>query len=171
MVRRVYFSFHYEGDCWRTNQVRHSWITKDKEAVGFRDKAEFETVKRQGDEAVKSWINRNIAGTSVTVVCIGEETCNRKWVRYEVQQSIEKGNGIIFVKVHNLKDQNGNTCAEGNLDFGDIDVSGYPVYDYANEDGYNNMDDWIEAAALAAGREELGPPPYRSSGRTSCGRL
>jgi hypothetical protein len=101
---------------------------------------------------------------------IGEDTCNRKWVRYEVQRSIERGNGIVFIKIHNLKDQNGNTCPEGAMDFGDIDVEGYPIYDWVNEDGYDNIGDWVEASAIAAGREELGPPSYRYVGRTACGR-
>jgi len=171
MTRRVYFSFHYEGDVWRANQVRHSWVTKpDRESAGFQDAAEFEAVKKQGDEAVKRWINRNIDRTSVTVVLIGEDTCNRKWVRYEIQKSIEKGNGIVFIKIHNLKDQNGNACPEGPMDFGDIDVEGYPVYDWVNGDGYYNIGDWVEASAIAAGREELGPPSYRYGGRTACGR-
>ncbi len=145
LVRRVYFSFHYEGDVWRANQVRNSWVTKDRESAGFQDKAEFEAVKKQGDDAIKRWIDRNIEGTSVTVVLVGEDTCNRDWVRYEVQRSIEKGNGIIFVKVHNLEDQDGHTCREGDLDFGEIDVSDYPVYDYAADGGYNNLGEWIES--------------------------
>lgn len=170
MARRVYFSFHYEGDVWRANQVRNSWVTKpDREAAGFHDAAEFEAVRKQGDDAVKRWIDRNLEGTSVTVVVVGEETCYRKWVRYEVQKSIERGNGIVFVKAHNLRDQNGNTCREGDLDFG-CDTSKYPVYDYVNDDGYENLGDWVDASALAAGRQELGPPPYRYVGRTGCGR-
>ncbi|KKL85384.1 hypothetical protein LCGC14_1955320 [marine sediment metagenome] len=35
MVRRVFFSFHYEGDIWRSNVVRNSWVTKDRETAGF----------------------------------------------------------------------------------------------------------------------------------------
>jgi len=171
MVRRVYFSFHYEGDVWRANQVRNSWITKpDRESAGYHDAAEFEAVRRQGDAAVERWIQRNLEGTSVTPVLVGEDTCNRRWVRYEIQQSIERGNGIIFIKIHNLQDQNGNTCQEGALDFGEIDISEYPVYDWVNDGGYDKLGDWVEASALSAGRQELGPPPYRYSGRTGCGR-
>lgn len=172
MVRRVYFSFHYEGDVWRANQVRNSWVTKDRESAGFQDAAEFEAVRRQGHDAVRRWIDKNIARTSVTVVLVGENTCNREWVRYEIQKSIKKGNGIVFIKIHNLKDQDGNTCPEGAMDFG-VDVSGYPVYDWVTDDGYNNIGDWVEASAAAAGRDELGPPAYRNVGRPrrGCGRL
>ena len=170
MVRRVYFSFHYENDVWRANQVRNSWVTKDRESRGFRDAAEFEEVKKQGDAAVERWIDRNLDGTSVTAVLVGEDTCNRRWVRYEIRRSIEKGNGIIFVKIHKLGDQQGNTCREGDLDFGDMDVSEYPVYDYVEERGYENLGDWIEESVLAANRPKLGPPPSRYASRSSCGR-
>ncbi len=172
MARKVYFSFHYEGDVWRANQVRNSWVTKpDRESAGFHDVAEFEAVKKQGPDAIKRWIDKNLEGTSVTAVLVGEETCNREYVKYEVQKSIEKGNRIILIKIHDLKDQNGQTCREGDLDFGDdIDVSDCPVYDYVKDDGYNKIGDWIEASALASEREELGPPPTRSSRTTSCGR-
>lgn len=170
MVRRVYFSFHYENDVWRANQVRNSWVTKDREAAGFQDVAEFEEVKKQGPAAIERWIDRNLEGTSVSAFLIGEGTCNRPWVRYELRRSIEKGNGIIFVKIHKLGDQQGNTCREGDLSFGDIDISEYPVYDYVEEDGYENMGDWIEESALAANRPRLGPPPSRYTSRASCGR-
>lgn len=172
MVRRVYFSFHYEKDVWRVNQVRHSWVTKpDRESAGFHDAAEFEAVKKQGgDEAIARWINRNLDGTSVTVVLVGEDTCNRRWVRYEIEQSIKRGNGLVFVRIHNLKDQDGKTCHEGDLDFGEIDISEYPVYDWVNDSGYDKLGDWVDASAISAGRQELGPPPYRYSGRTGCGR-
>lgn len=170
MARRVYFSFHYEKDVWRASQVRNSWVTKPDREAAFYDAAEFEAVKRQGDEAIKRWINRNLEGTTVTAVLIGEDTCYRWWVKYEIQRSIERDNGIIFIKIHNLKDQDGNTCQEGAMDFGEIDVGGYPVYDWVNDDGYNNFADWVEGSALVAGREELGPPSYRYTRRTGCGR-
>ena len=53
---------------------------------------------------------------------------------------------------------------------GDIDVSGYPVYDWNNDDGYHKIGDWVEASAAGAGRKELGPPNHRSTTRGSCGR-
>ena len=176
MARRVYFSFHYERDVWRANQVRHSWVTKqDRESAGFYDSAEFEAVRKQGDDAIRRWIDKNLEGTSVTAVLIGEETCDRWWVRYEIQKSIERNNGIIGIYIHNLKDQNGDTCQRGALDFGEIDGEHqfsdlFAVYDWVNDGGYDKLGDWVDASALAAGRQELGPPPYRYSGRTGCGR-
>jgi len=174
MTRYVFFSFHYERDVWRANQVRNSWVTKpDRASAAFIDAADFESLKRQGDPAIKKWINDQLDGTSVTVVLIGSETCNRKWVRYEIQQSIERGNGIIGIRIHNLKDNQGNEDEKGDTDFGLVDGEHnfedlYPIYDWEDDNGYDNLGDWVEAAALRADRPELLPPIKRSIKPTKC---
>lgn len=110
MARRAFFSFHYENDVWRANQVRNSWVTKDKEAAGFTDAADFEEVKKGGDAAIKKWIDKQLEGTSVTVVLLGTETSNRDYVKYELEQSWIKGNGILGIYIHDCKDSGGKTC-------------------------------------------------------------
>ena len=75
MARRVFFSFHYANDINRSMTVRNSWVTQGKEAAGFIDKAEFEQIKRQGDKAVHNWIDRQMEGTSVTVVLRFVKVC------------------------------------------------------------------------------------------------
>lgn len=154
MARKVFFSFHYQNDVWRAMQVRNSWVTKDKEAAGFIDKAEFEKIKRTGDRAIKNWIDEQLKGTSVTVVLIGEETSNREYVKYEIEQSLKKGNGILGVYIHNLKDKDEKTSNKGNDTFGEIgkDKNGESIYffqvaktyDYVNNKGYENLPNWIE---------------------------
>ena len=108
MARKVFFSFKYE-DVSRAMVVRNSWVTKDKESAGFIDKAEFEEVKKKGDQAIKNWIDSQLKGTSVTVVLVGEKTCDSKWVKYEIEKSIEKGNGLIGIDISKIKDLQGNT--------------------------------------------------------------
>jgi len=162
MVRRVFFSFHYERDIWRASQVRNSWVTKDREDAGFIDAASWEEIQKQGDDAIKRWINNQLDGTSVTVVLIGAETSGRKWVDYEIEQSYNKKNGLLGVYIHNMKDQNGRTDTKGSNPFSRwyIERDGkkvffsdiYPTYDYVNDDGYNNFADWVEKAAKNAGR-------------------
>lgn len=113
MARRVFFSFHFDEDIWRVSQVRNSWVTKDWEANTPIDKASWESVKRQGDDAVKRWINNQLDGTSVTVVLIGAYTSGRKFVNYEIQRSHELRKGLLGVRVHNLKNVNGKTSWSG----------------------------------------------------------
>lgn len=163
MVRRAFFSFHHERDVWRANQVRNSWVTKpDREAAGFWDAADWEKIKKQGDDAIKYWINKQLEGTSITVVLMGAETSNRKWVRYEIKKSHERGNGILGIHVHNIKDSDGYTDKKGDNNFGEIDKDGngnlvyfwqlYPTFDWKHDNGYENLGKWIEDAAKKAGR-------------------
>ena len=91
MPRRVFFSFHYD-DVVRAMNVRNSWVVRgDNEPVGFIDKAAFEVVERQGDAAIKRWIDAQMNGTSVTVVLIGTNTWSRPYVQYEIEQSLYQG--------------------------------------------------------------------------------
>jgi hypothetical protein len=163
MARKAFFSFHYKNDVWRANQARNSWVTKgNAEAAGFVDSADFEKVEKDGEEAIKRWINRQLEGTSVTVVLIGSDTSNRPYVKYELQRSYEKGNGMLGIYIHKLKDMNGNTSMQGSNQFGEIgkDVNGqavyfsiaYQCYDWVDNDGYNNLGKWIETAAKNAGK-------------------
>jgi len=145
-MRKVFFSFKYE-DVTRAMVVRNSWVTQGKEAAGFIDKADFEAVKRQGDRAIQNWIDRQMEGTSVTVVLVGEETLSSRWVRYEINQSIERGNGLLFIDISKIADLQGNTTERG----GPIPY-GYTLYLWNKQDGYHNMGDWIEKAAQETGR-------------------
>lgn len=158
MARRVFFSFHYKNDIDRSMIVRNSWVTQGKEAAGFIDKAEFEQIKRKGDDAVYRWIDKQLEGTSVTVVLIGSDTLNRKFVQYEICKSLEKGNAVIGVRIDKIKDLRSKTSVRGNTHtiigrykkdnspaYFDEIVDG--IYDYENDDGYHNLGTWIENAA------------------------
>lgn len=67
---------------------------------------------------------------------------DRGRVVYEIEASKEKGNGLLGIDVSKIKDLSGRT-SEG---CGQI-PSGYDFYLWNNDDGFNNMGDWIEAAA------------------------
>jgi len=163
MARRVFFAFHYERDNWRAGQVRNSWVTKpDRETAGFWDAAEWEKIKKQGNDAIKRWINSQLEGTSVTVVLIGAETASRDWVIYEIKKSYQKGNGMLGVYIHNMRDRYGSTDIKGPNPFANlyIEKNGrkvylselYPTYDWVNDNGYQNLGTWIEEAAKKAGK-------------------
>lgn len=146
MSRRVFFSFKYE-DVSRAMVVRNSWVTQGKDAAGFIDAADFEELKKRGDTAIKNWIDNQLKGTSVTVVLVGKETCASRWVKYEIEKSIEIGNGLLGIDVSKIKDLQENTSDR----CGKI-PKGYSFYLWNNDDGYKNMGDWIEKAAKDAGR-------------------
>ena|SRR5665213_3115939 len=160
MARKTFFSFHYDNDVWRANIVRNSWVTQD--TAGFVDHASFEEVEKKGKAAIQKWIDDQLVGTSVTVVLIGTETSNRDYIKYELQKSYAKGNGLLGIYIHQIKDRFGRTSVKGSNHFGEIGKdaqnksvyfsSTYDCYDWVDNDGYNNLATWIEKAAKAAGR-------------------
>ena len=163
MARRVFFSFHYERDIWRANQVRNSWVTKpDRETAGFWNAASWEEVKRKGKEAIERWINRELEGTSVTVVLVGAETNTREYVDYEIKQSHSRGNGLVAIYINNMRDNKANTDLRGDnpFDYWQVTVDGqdrkfstiYSTYDWVYNDGYRNLGVGEKTAAKNAER-------------------
>lgn len=160
MARRAFFSFHFERDIWRTGQVRNAWLTHpDRKSSGYWDASIWEKAKIEGDNAIKSLIQRGLNGTSVTVVLIGRETSTRRWVKYEIQQSAIQGNGLVGIYIHNLKDTNGKKDFQGTNPLDQLSFNNgakyssvYPSYDWVNDNGYKNIGIWIEKAAKIAGR-------------------
>lgn len=160
MARRVFFSFHYDNDINRSMTVRNSWVTQGKESTGFIDKAAFEQIKRQGDTAVHRWIDQQLEGTSVTVVLIGSETLNRPYVQYEICKSLQRGNAVIGVYIHDIRDMRTLLPSyKGNvhtiIGYYNNNVPAYfdeicdGIYNYTSQDGYRNLGFWIETAAKA----------------------
>lgn len=147
MARRVFFSFEYASDVSRAMVVRKSGKLRGIDTAGFVDAAEFERIKRTGNAAIKRWIDGQLRGTSVTVVLVGLDTCSSKWVRYEIDQSIARGNGLLGIDVSKIRDfRGGTTDCCGKL------PAGYSFYRWNRDKGYENLGAWVEQAARTAGR-------------------
>jgi hypothetical protein len=143
--RRVFFSFHYENDVWRASNVRKSGSFVAR--AGWGDASLWEEAKRKGPDAIRRLIEDGLKGTSVTAVLIGSETANRPWVNYEIQKSIERGNGLLGVRIQNVKDQHRQRSKRGTVPKA-IQEGGYAVYDWDP----SNFGARVERAAVAAGK-------------------
>lgn len=171
MGRNVFFSFHFERDHWRVAQVRncHALI----ELQPYLDWAEWEKIERQGNGAIKTWIDTNLRGASVTCVLIGSESWTRQWVIYEIEQSYSLGKGMVGIWVHDLLDQNGKMDPPGQNPFqhaktpdgrsveSAMIAAGRPIAHYNwkaakaslhDASGATSLAAWVEAAARAVGR-------------------
>jgi hypothetical protein len=148
MARRVFFSFHYERDIWRANVVRNCWVTKDREAAGFFDASLWEEAKKKGDGEIKKLIDSALKNTTVTAVLIGKETASRTYVKYEIDKSIERGNGLLGVRIEKIKNKDGSTDEAGSNPL----PSKYKLYLWNKDAGYENFGDWVEKAAKDAGQ-------------------
>lgn len=200
MPRRTFFSFHYVPDVWRAWNVRNSWVVKDgtKEDRGFFDNSVFEASKREGDDVLKRFLREGLENTSVTCVLAGANTWQRRWVRYEIARSIVKGNGLLTVAIHGVRNTEQELGEKGadplaqmglyrtdrgiylaewsggkwiaysdyTLPIPEADLWFEPpsttsvvqlskhclAYDFAAQNGRNNIGGWIETAAGMAGR-------------------
>jgi methylthioribose-1-phosphate isomerase len=148
MARRTFFSFNYGKDVWRVNQIRGMPTVIGTAAAGFQDASLWEEAKKKGDAAIKRLIDQGLTNTSVTVVCITWGTAGRKYVNYEIDQSIDRGNGLLGLRIHHLKDQNRRTTRAGSTPQ-ELINGGYKTYTYSNKE---RLAAWIEAAATAAGK-------------------
>jgi len=146
MARKVFFSFKYD-DVHRAMNVRNSKVIGGVVKSGFIDKAEFEKVERQGEKAIRMWIDNQLSGTSVTVVLVGENTHKSKWVKYEIEQSIARGNGLLTIDISKISDMQGNTTGCCSLR-----VTGHKHYLWNKDNGRDNLGAWVETAAKAAGK-------------------
>jgi len=148
MARRVFFSFHYERDVWRASVVRNSWLMQEREAAGFFDAGIWEEAKKKGDAAIKAMIDNALKNTSVTAVLVGRYTANRDYVKYEIQKSIARGNGLLGVRIEKIENSRGELDEAGPNPL----PSKYKLYRWNADKGYVNFGTWVEEAARAVGR-------------------
>lgn len=160
MAKRVFFSFHYDNDITRAQTVRNSWVTKpDRQSAGFFDASIREEAETKGPAAIRRLIDEGLKNTSVTAVLIGSQTASRKWVLEEIAKSVDRRNGLIGIRIHQMKDLRGRTTVRGTSPFtlawtkGDgtkLDLSSVPVWDWITDDGYNNLGTWVASAYVAS---------------------
>lgn len=175
MARKIFFSFHYERDAWRAGQVRNCNVVSSEDQYGFIDAADWESIKKQGDAAIERWIDDQLKNTSVTAVLIGAETASREWVQCEIAKSWNRGNGIVGIRIHNIKDQDQKTDTAGRnplddfkLPDGTVLSSVCKTYDWAIDDGRKNLGKWADEAAdtrakYGADDEVAGPGEQKAS--------
>lgn len=148
MARRVFFSFHYQRDIWRVNQIRSMPNIIGTAAAGFQDASLWEKAKKQGDAVIKRMIDEALEGTTVTVVLVGNKTANRKYINYEIQKSLERGNGIVAIQIHHLKNEKGEVDQPGKIP-PQIEAAGFKSYKYVDKEKLSKR---IEEAAKLAGK-------------------
>jgi hypothetical protein len=153
----VFFSFHFDNDVFRTQQIRNIGAIDGKQPVSAND---WEQVKRKGDAAIEKWIEDNMAYTRCVVVLIGSETANRKWVRHEIRKAWQDERGMFGIYIHNLKDPNTGTSSKGANPFdtwrvGDVSMASLiQTYDLPSNDAYGtiarNLQSWVDTSIMQA---------------------
>lgn len=159
--RQVFYSFHFDNDVMRVQQVRNMGALDGNEPASPND---WEEVKKKGDAGIEQWIEDNMSYRSCVVVLVGEETANRKWVKYEIQKAWKDGKGLVGIHIHNLKCPNNATCSKGSNPFEQFELedgskmsSVVKCHNPKSSDAYNdikeNIEAWIEDAITARKNE------------------
>jgi hypothetical protein len=137
MARRVYFAFDYK-DVFAVNQIRRAGEFVDVAVAGFTDASQWEKLKEKDDGVIRAAIDSAVQRTTVTVVCVGERTASRRWVKYELEVSRNRGNGLLGVYLPG---------ESGHLKPKVLEDEGAPLYHWSHD----RFADWVEAAATGAG--------------------
>lgn len=153
MKRRVFFSFHYENDVMRVQQIRNMGVLEGNEVVSPN---KWEEIKRKGDGAIKRWIDENMEHCSCVLVLVGSDTSSREWVNYEIKKAWVNRKGLLGIFIHNIRDPISGTCRQGSNPFQGFTYGNQSLakivhcYNPSPQDAYNdirnNLDNWIEAA-------------------------
>ena len=157
MVRRVFYSFHFDADAWRAAQVRNAGALEGNTPVTDN---EWEAIKKGGDAAIKDWIDKQLVGRSCAVVLIGAGTAGRRWIDYEICKSWNANKGLMGIHIHRLLDKDGRPSSKGVNPFSKITLrSGgslaklVPVYDPQASDSRKahryiteHLASWVEDA-------------------------
>lgn len=84
MSHKVFVSYHHKID-----QLKAKWIKDNYGSDVFIDRSLEAAFEGLGDEEILSSIRtHNLKDSSVTVVLVGSETANRKWVDWEINASL-----------------------------------------------------------------------------------
>jgi hypothetical protein len=156
--RRVFYSFHFDNDVMRVQQIRSIGAIEDNAPVA---KNEWETIKKKGEAAVKKWIDDNMQYRKCVIVLVGEETAKRPYVQYEIRKAWEDGKGLFGIYIHNIKCPRNGKCNKGpnpfdEFTFSDGDRKGSRLstavkcYNPKADDAYNDikqsLEDWVDEA-------------------------
>ncbi len=123
--------------------------------VEFHERHLLDPVNSTNDGYIRRCINDQLNGTSVTVVLVGENTQDSDWVDYEIQRSLDKGNGIVAVKLPGV----GDDKVPDKIRENGGEVVGWNPHEF---------DDAIERAASQ--RSKVGKAKVRGRVGAGCGR-
>lgn len=101
MSRKVFVSYSHRLDQEASEDFRK--LFSDERDV-FIDKSIRHDIGEYETETIKKHLRKLIADSSVTVVLIGAETGGRKWIDWEIQNSLRKNdgnhrNGLLGVRI------------------------------------------------------------------------
>lgn len=97
MARRLFISYQH-SDRMRAKGF-HLLRWNRNVDLNFVGRHLLDPVNSENRDYIRACVKEQLKGTSVTVVLIGTETHQSDWVADEVSWSLEKGNGVIGIRL------------------------------------------------------------------------
>lgn len=154
----VFYSFHYDNDVFRVQQIRNMGVVEGDEPVSAN---EWEQIKQRGDASVERWIDESMKYKRCVIVLVGSQTAKRRWVQYEIKRAYRLGKGLLGIYIHNLKCPRTGQCVQGANPFDGFTINNgqqrlstvIPCYDpgvnaYAGIS--SNLVNWVASAINSA---------------------
>ncbi len=145
--KQVFYSFHFDNDVMRVQQIRNMGAIEDNEPVSVND---WEQVKRRGDSAIETWIEENMKYKNCVVVLVGNDTANRKWVKHEIKKAWNDGRGIVGIYIHNIRCPRNGIGQQGLNPFDQFTIQSKPLssivrcYNPSSSDAYGDIKNNLE---------------------------
>jgi len=152
--RQIFFSFHFDNDVMRVQQIRNIGAIEGNAPVSPQ---KWEEVQGKGRQAVRKWIDNNMEYKSCVIVLVGKATASRPLVDYEIRKAWNDKRALFGIHIHNIKCPISGICTRGINPFDGIKLkngkklSAYvKCHNPSSSNAYNdiaaNIEDWIEDA-------------------------
>lgn len=137
----VFISYHYDSDNKIANEITEI-INTDKINI-FTVVRENE--KKKDDDNIRSWIDKEIKKTRITILLISAKTLDRKYVSYELSKSILNGNSIVPILIDSEENGFNNEKIVLIRQKLDIELSGrrLKIRKWFGENGKENILRWL----------------------------
>jgi len=107
MPKKVFFCIGTQDmNDLRINVVRSHKMTHEDHG-GYFSPFIWEAAARGGDDSIKKLIDTQIQTSSASVVLIGTNTYDQRWVKYEIFRSMRKGNKLLGIHINGIEGRDG----------------------------------------------------------------
>lgn len=121
MAKSVFFSFDYDRDNWRVQQVLNMGAVEGGAAFTPQD---WESVRFKTDAAIEKWIHEQMAWTRAVIVLVGRQTAESRWVRHEIAKAWDDKRPLVGVRIHGLKNSDQKVDVAGDNPFKKVTLQG-----------------------------------------------
>lgn len=142
MLKRVFFSFHYEDIEGFRGDIIKTCLNKGRGTI-FHDNSLWTHEIESSFDTVKSKIDAALRKSEVTVLLIGTHTFSRFWVKYEIEESLKLKNKLIGIHINSIAPAVGCIEPEGKNPFEHLECKA-EIYDWTLDNAEENLFSWLK---------------------------